>query len=297
MSAFPGSTDHLGHDRDKPVPGVRVTAAPVRSRHAGRRGREHGYIMVVTALLLPLLLLMAAFAIDAGLFYYRANQLQRVADAAALAGVTHMPQFPSAEATAREVIARNGISDDADHDILVEALDTRKIRVTIRDRKIPTFFGQVVKDRFEAQRKATAEYLSQIPLGSTLNAIGTGNLPPVATEGQQNFWLSVSGFCTAKEDGDQILSRYEGNRKNIQYVSGGSQVAEAKKYACPLYAPDATSATRAHRPRAPSLRQKSSSARRTPTCRNSCSIATTTAGGTTTSSTCPVRRAYRLPAS
>ena len=238
MNTFPGSTDQPGDHADAPIGGVRVTAAPVRSRRAARRSREHGYIVVVTALLLPLLLLMAAFAIDAGLFYYRANQLQRVADAAALAGVTHMPQFPSAEATAREVIARNGITDDADHDILVEALDTRKIRVTIRDRKIPTFFGQVVKDRFEAQRKATAEYLSQIPLGSTLNAIGTGNLPPVASEGQQNFWLSASGFCTAKEDGDQILSRYEGNRKNIQYVSGGSQVAEAKKYACPVYTPD-----------------------------------------------------------
>ena len=153
--------------------GVRVTVAPVRSRRGqkravrrARRGNgERGYIVVVTALLLPLLLLMAAFAIDAGLFYYRANQLQRVADAAALAGVTHMPQFPSAEATARQVIARNGITDDAEHDIIVEALDTRKIRVTIRDRKIPTFFGQVVRDRFQAERKATAEYLSQIPLG------------------------------------------------------------------------------------------------------------------------------------
>ena len=223
--------------------GVRVTAAPVRSRRGLRRAirrtrrgnGERGYIAVVTALLLPLLLLMAAFAIDAGLFYYRANQLQRVADAAALAGVTHMPQFPSAEATARQVIARNGISDDPEHDIVVEALDTRKIRVTIRDRKIPTFFGQVVRDRFQAERKATAEYLSQIPLGSTLNAIGTGNLPPSGSEGQQNFWLSASGFCSAKEDGDQILSRYEGSRKSPYYVAATQQIAEVKKYACPLY--------------------------------------------------------------
>ena len=223
------SPDTVGH-------GVRRVGVPASRRHRRNPGRgERGYVAIVTAIVLPLMLLLAAFAIDTGIYYYRSNQLQRVADAAALAGVTRMPQFPNAEATARDVALRNGIKQDADHDVIVEALDVRKIKVTIRDRNISTFFGKIVKDHFDAERKAIAEYSSQIPLGSTLNAIGTGDLAPVNGEDQQNFWLSVSGFCTAKEDGDMVLSRYEGNKKNYRY--GTLPADEAKKYVCPVISP------------------------------------------------------------
>ena len=145
------SPDTVGH-------GVRRVGVPASRRHRRNPGRgERGYVAIVTAIVLPLMLLLAAFAIDTGIYYYRSNQLQRVADAAALAGVTRMPQFPNAEATARDVALRNGIKQDADHDVIVEALDVRKIKVTIRDRNISTFFGKIVKDHFDAERKAIAD--------------------------------------------------------------------------------------------------------------------------------------------
>lgn len=48
--------------------------------------KERGSIIVLFSLLLPFLMLMAAFGIDIGLIYYQRDRLQAVADAAALAG-------------------------------------------------------------------------------------------------------------------------------------------------------------------------------------------------------------------
>ena len=53
-----------------------------------------------------------------------------------------------------------------------------------------------------------------MPVGSPLNAIGTGDQPGfLPGGGAQNFYLAVGGYCTAKEDGDRFLSFYDGNRQ------------------------------------------------------------------------------------
>ena len=55
---------------------------------------EHGYVMVMFALLLVPLLLMAGLAVDVGHWYSRTSDMRRAADAAALAGVVWLPEPP-----------------------------------------------------------------------------------------------------------------------------------------------------------------------------------------------------------
>ena len=181
------------------------------------RKADDGYVLVMTAFLLLVLMLMAAFTIDVGLWYSRANQLQRAADAAALAGVTYMPNAAQAYAVAKDAAAKNGF-DAASVSVAVVPASVagapRQLKVTLTDGNVPTIFGGVVMDHISITRSATAEYVSQVPVGSPLNAIGTGDQAGFAPGGGvQGFYLAVGGFCTAKEDGDRFLSRYDGNRQ------------------------------------------------------------------------------------
>ena len=62
--------------------------------------------MIMTALLLVPLLAFAGLAVDVGGWYARGTQLQRAADAAALAGAALMPDFPAAQTEASPRLAR-----------------------------------------------------------------------------------------------------------------------------------------------------------------------------------------------
>ena len=52
---------------------------------------ERGYTTAMTAFLLIPMMIFAGFAVDVGSLYTRAMEIQRAADAAALAGVVWMP--------------------------------------------------------------------------------------------------------------------------------------------------------------------------------------------------------------
>jgi Flp pilus assembly protein TadG len=184
------------------------------------RREEKGYVMVMTAILLPLLLMLVSAATDVTYFYARNVEVQRLADSAALAGVVRMPNFPDAKRIANRMATQNGAKSGTDD--MTVTVDTvkgtnRQLRVTVRDANVELFFGSLIKDRWDITKSATAEYVSNIPLGSVLNQIGTGDL--TATSGtvgaglrpsSQNFWLTVHGPCAAKEQGDQVSTRYDG---------------------------------------------------------------------------------------
>ena len=72
---------------------------PTRRPLARGRG-EHGYVMVMFALLLVPLLLMAGLAVDVGKWYSRSSDMRRAADAAALAGVVWLPDEVAARTAA-----------------------------------------------------------------------------------------------------------------------------------------------------------------------------------------------------
>jgi hypothetical protein len=185
---------------------------------------EHGFVLMWFALFLGVLLAMAGFGVDLGSWYVRSTQLQRAADAAALAGVVWMPgNFPRAQAIALDVAKRNGLDPATDANITVsvtsDPASNRRLVVTVRDTAVRPIFTQLFISPLRETRTATAEYLLPIPMGSPENSFGTGDLD-LGGGVRSHLWGSVNGFCTAQEDGDKLLSRYDGIR------SGGG-------YSCP----------------------------------------------------------------
>lgn len=150
--------------------------------HPSRRFRptapcrgDRGVAIILTSLLLIPLMLAAAFGVDIASFHSRVGQLQRAADAAALAGTVWMPDLAKARVIATESLAKNGVVDGADDDITVVIEPGEKLNslsVTITDSRVTTFFSNVINHRQVLVRSAEAQYNLQLPLGSPLNYFG-----------------------------------------------------------------------------------------------------------------------------
>lgn len=172
-----------------------------------------------------LFVLFAALAIDTAIWFARAAQLQRAADAAALAGVTKMPNLTAADTLAKKAAKDNRIDNSK---VTVSKVPNvpRQLRVSVSD-TVPSFFGRFLRNSTTVTRTATAEYLPRIDLGSKLNAVGTGDdtaYSPAAQPGQ-GFWLAINGYCTPKEDGDRFASAFEANRTAAGEVACDAAVA------------------------------------------------------------------------
>ena len=220
-------TDHTSANRNCADPATSAEAPAEAltgiAKIVARCREDRGYVMVMTAILLPVLLMFMALAVDVAYYYYRGVQIQRAADSAALAGVTRMPKFSEARRIADDVAKRNGFVNAGDTEVAASRIpkNNKRLVVTIRDKNVPTFFGRLIKSNWEIERRATAEYVSSIPLGSRENAIGTGYL---MDSGQlQNFWLAVAGPCSPKEAGDQYSTRLDGNAVNVSLSTGNDE--------------------------------------------------------------------------
>ena len=196
-----------------------------------RRGRtEDAYIMTMLVILMPILLAFLALAVDATYYWFRGVQIQRAADASALAGVTRMPKYNEAVTSAYEIAKRNGFVDGEDSiRIVPERIpnNNKRFKVTLYDDNVGIFFGRVMSSGWKQSKTSTAEYISNIPLGSKENAIGTGYLQYDADKKSgstvQNFWLAIAGPCAPKEAGDQFASKWDGNGVNYtNYLTGAS---------------------------------------------------------------------------
>jgi Flp pilus assembly protein TadG len=172
--------------------------------------RDRGYVTALFALCLMLLCVFVGFTVDVGGWYARAAQIQRGADAAALAGVVWMPDYGEAQKYALEAAARNGFVDGAGNiTVKVDKIpdNNRQLKVTITDGKASQFFSQLVRKGQTLTRAATAEYVLPVPLGSPKNTFGTGDL--LSGSDRENFWAAVNGYCAGHESGDKLLARYE----------------------------------------------------------------------------------------
>ncbi len=189
---------------------------------------EGGYMLVMLSLSLATIVVAAAFAVDVGGWYARAAQIQRAADAAALAGVVWMPDFPTSEAAALAAAARNGFVPGGNISVTASPVPTnpRQISVTIADAKAPRNFSS---GTLALARKATAEYILPVPLGSPKNTFGTGDLLPGTVE-DENFWAAVNGFCAGHESGDLRLARYESYSTNSSGANCNNGSAQTPDY-------------------------------------------------------------------
>ena len=107
-----------------------------------RGGGDHGYVLVMFALLLVPLLLMVGLAVDVGAWYNRASDIRRAADAAALAGVVWLPDVPAARTAALAAAKKNGFEPSATVSIDVQpsTRSDKRLRVTITDSSVGSFF-------------------------------------------------------------------------------------------------------------------------------------------------------------
>jgi hypothetical protein len=161
--------------------------------------REHGAALIWTALAMTAILGAASFAIDLGWIYLNATRLQAAADSAALAGVVNLPGFPAtAEADATTAAANNGFNPAGAATLTDAVLADNRYQVTL-EAEIPTFFLPILGfDSMNATRTAVAEYIKPVKLGSPENQFGGPS---------QDFWASINGQYTDREQGDPYATR------------------------------------------------------------------------------------------
>jgi Flp pilus assembly protein TadG len=192
-------------DSDVAPDGILDARAPA-PKLRGERSGEGGYVLALAALLMLPLLAFTGFAVDLGSWYSQAARTQKAADAAALAGVTQLPDFPAAVAVARDVAARNGYTHGQDGvTVTVEDLGNQRLRVEIADGNANQYFTSVFTDEVTITRGAQAEFVLPVAMGSPRNYLGTGQLFDGAY--RENLWLALNGPCSGREQGDWLSPR------------------------------------------------------------------------------------------
>jgi len=176
------------------------------------RSPEGGYVAIMTALLLFVFMGLAAFAVDIGNWYVVGQQEQRAADAAALAGVTKLPEdlnsATGAIKTAGVFSKTNGFADGVNRTTVTAGLDGRptRLRVTVT-RTVANIFGPLMGvPNTTISRTAVADYAGPVPLGSPCNEFGddpdpAGHRSSNCT-GAAQFWANVGSPLAPKGNGD-----------------------------------------------------------------------------------------------
>lgn len=193
-----------------------------RARRLERIGQrtshtDGGYVLALMALALIPVVAMTALAVDVAVWQARAASLQRAADAAALAGAGLLADPDKAVATALSTAARNGAVDGVDGVVVdVDILSAAHLQVRVSDQSVARAFSAPFVPSVRVDRVAVAENVQPVALGSPRNFLGTGNLagvsdpytglPGTVAAQAEDFWLSVSGPCAGREQGDWLLA-------------------------------------------------------------------------------------------
>lgn len=182
----------------------------IRSRPRRRSAaRDGGYIAVLSVILTPVVFGMAALTVDVGNWYFVAQDVQRAADAAALAGVTYLPgNLAQAKATALSTAAENGYTSGVDPEPVPG--QPSKLQVTIT-KTVTNTFGQLLGlDTTTVRRTAVANYQAPLPMGSPCNEFGNGPEPLLGATNPRSsncsaagqYWANVGSPQATKISGD-----------------------------------------------------------------------------------------------
>lgn len=196
------------------------------TRRRLRRRDEAGYAAVLTGLLASVVFMgMAALGIDTARWYVEVEAVQKAADAAALAGVTYMPNdLTSARATAIASATKNGYPNSGNSTVTVTAgSKPSELRVTITSTIDNTFGGFLGVDTATIGRSAVADYTAPAPMGSPCNTFGneppSQPVPAAQPAGSAlptppfpnctsapSFWAAIEGPSTDKVQGDRFMN-------------------------------------------------------------------------------------------
>ena len=111
----------------------------MRKRLRHMRRDEGGSVLVMIAILLPVMLGMAALAIDVAGWYQTRRQLQSAADAAALAGMQDLPTSATASTDAQNYVIKNASGAGTTVTTPFNS-DSNQIKVTVT-KSYPSIFG------------------------------------------------------------------------------------------------------------------------------------------------------------
>lgn len=125
------------------------------ARRAGGRGpkQEDGVILVLWVVSLTAMLGFVALALDLGNDVQAATNIQNVADAAAIAGASQLPDTGQATVVAQEVVAKYGITDwtgctgaptgfnPRQGNCIAFSSDQQTVWVEIPAQSVPSLFG------------------------------------------------------------------------------------------------------------------------------------------------------------
>lgn len=187
---------------------------------------QSGAVLVLVAASLVVLMGMAALAVDYGWLYYSQLNTRKAAEAAALAGVVHMPlpncANPGAGTqpyiSAIDVASRNGYSGVSGATVSPAMGGTcARLKVTINN-QVDTFFLKVFGiNQLYISEDATAEQLPALKLGSDEPYLGED--PDGGSSRDRNFFLAISGEDRTKGQGDAFAAqRRDGGGNNPEYV-------------------------------------------------------------------------------
>lgn len=174
----------------------------------GRRG-ERGQVLVLFVLASFIIIGMVAVVIDVAWFWTNQQQMQRAADAGALAGAVYLPGDKiSAYAAARAEATKNGYTSSIGGVTVTpeqDAGNSRRLRVTISG-PVDAYFAKVFCAITSCTQQATArvvglaEFVLPVPMGSPQNYFGVGYLVDATTStstgtgsSQRTASSSVSG--------------------------------------------------------------------------------------------------------
>ena len=186
----------------------------VRRRRRGASevsGAQSGYALALMALLLVPLMAITAIAVDIGVWYLQAQKNQRIADAAALAGVVWLPDEAKAWDVAMEAVGRNGLEPGVDSSVNIEYLGRSELKVQVAT-KSELSFSRMFLNEFAITRSAVAEYNPPVAMGSPENQLG----------GPGQLMLGVSGACAGRENGDLRSAHYVDSYSGGVATCGGS---------------------------------------------------------------------------
>jgi hypothetical protein len=145
-------------------------------KKASHTKASRGQVLVIFAGTLTVLLLMAALVVDLAWLWSNSLRIQRAADAAALAGVTHLPgDTAGAYLAAKSGATRNGYTTGTGGVTvtpLQDATSPRRLDVKVTA-PVKTFFLHLIgMDTVIVSRKSKAEFILPVPMGSPLNYYG-----------------------------------------------------------------------------------------------------------------------------
>src|SRR6267143_5258095 len=137
---------------------------------------ERGQAFIMFAIMLMMLLGFIGIVIDVGWYEVNLVRVQRAADAAALAGVVYLPgNLGAGVVAAKAESSKNGFTDGAPGTSVTATQDSGnpKIMLTSVTAPVQTYFARLFGvNSFTASRRARAEFILPVPMGSPENYYG-----------------------------------------------------------------------------------------------------------------------------